>query len=132
MGTAPLANVMRAAQALSEDAQEMLVALLIEPFGDMVEGPIGEMADPQGAVLPPFADTDALKYRMEPEFGWALGVDYGDPAPCWRFWYVSEPKMEPRLGLRFHDGGAAIEIPFDIARRVQTVYADLPVVPIPV
>ena len=35
--------------------------------------------------------------------------------------------MEPRLGLRFSEEGAALESPLDIARRVAAAYNDLPV-----
>lgn len=122
----PLDKVMTACAALSEDVQEVMAALLIEPFGDLVDGLADCMADPYGAFAPPLRDTEALRTRIEEGFSWALGADYAAPAQCGQFWYVSEAKMEPRLGLRFSEQGAALETPLDIARRVKALHDDLP------
>ena len=128
----PLDAVVAATEGMSEDVQELMAALLIEPFGDLVDGLTDCMADPYGAFAPPLADTDALKAQMEAEFSWALDVDYAAPQHCGQFWYVSEAKMEPRLGLRFEEEGAALESPLDIGRRVNSAYADLPAASEPV
>lgn len=132
VGVRPLDAVMRASQSLGEDVEELMAALLIEPFGDLVDGLTECMADPYGAFAPPLGDTDALRAQMEGAFGWALDVDYGAPRNCGQFWYVSEAKMEPRLGLRFEEAGAALESPLDIGRRVHAAYAALPQRPEPV
>ncbi len=42
-----------------------------------------------------------------------------------RFWYVSEEKLEPRLGSRFEEEGQELERPLDIAKRVCSLHADL-------
>jgi hypothetical protein len=125
-GSRPLDAVMRTAETMSEDVQELMAALLIEPFGDLVDGLAECMADPFGAFAAPLYDTDALKAQMEAEFDWALGLDYEAPKHCGQFWYVSEAKMEPRLGLRFDEEGADLEQPLDIGRRVHCAYVDLP------
>ena len=122
----PLDGVMRKTEGHSEDVQELMAALLIEPFGDLVDGLTDCMADPFGAFTPPLRDTDALRTQIAAAFGWALDVDYDAAAACGQFWYVSEAKMEPRLGLRFEEEGAALESPLDIGRRVAAAFADLP------
>jgi hypothetical protein len=127
-----LKNAMQVVETKSEDVQELMASLLIEPFGDLVDGLTDCMADPYGAFAPPLRDTAALKAQIEAEFDWALGVDYDAPAHCGQFWYVSEAKMEPRLGLRFSEEGAGLESPLDIGRRVACAYADLPEVSEPV
>ena len=126
VGCRPLDTVMRTVEAMSGDVQELMAALLIEPFGELVDGLTECMADPYGAFAPPLCDTDTLQAQMEAEFDWALGVDYDAPQNCDQFWYVSEAKMEPRLGLRFEEEGATLESPLDIGRRVHCAYADLP------
>lgn len=108
-GSRRLDSVMQATEAMSEDVQELMAALLLEPFGDLVDGLADCMADPYGAFAPPLGDTDALRAQMEAEFGWALGLDYAAPQNCGQFWYVSEAKMEPRLGLRRREDGATLE-----------------------
>jgi hypothetical protein len=128
----PLDVVMQAVQPMGEDVQELMVALLIEPFGALVDGLAECMGDPFGAFAPPLRDTDALRRQMIDVFGWALDADYTAPDNCGQFWYVSEAKMEPRLGLRFEEEGAALESPLDIARRVHAAFADLPENPEPI
>ncbi|WP_299028630.1 hypothetical protein [uncultured Sulfitobacter sp.] len=125
-GDRPLDRVLHETSTMSEDIQELMVALLIEPFGDLVDGLADCMSDPFGAFVPPLCDTDALRDQIEHSFGWALDTDYADPDHCGQFWYVSQAKMEPRLGLRFEEEGAALESPLDIARRVAAAFADLP------
>jgi len=47
------------------------------------------------------------------------------PAESQQFWYVSEEKLEPRLGDRYAETGADRELPLDIARRVQHLHKHL-------
>lgn len=120
------------AAAGSVALQELMVALLLEPFDDLVDGLTGCMADPFGPLTAPFENTNALRIALHRGFGWALGRDYSDPVDCRRFWYVSAAKAEPRLGDRLAEQGAELEMPLDIARRVAALDADLPEGPMPV
>ena len=49
-------------------------------------------------------------------YGWALDRNYTAPADIARFWYVSEEKLEPRIGERFAEDGAALEQPLGVGR----------------
>ena len=59
-----------------------------------------------------------LRKHLHSHFAWALGMDYQQPEQCARFWYVSEEKLEPRLGERHCEPGAELEQPLDISRQV--------------
>lgn len=122
----PFAALWHAAAEESEPLQELLAALLIEVCPEDVDDLAQGMADPFGPLVAPFADTRALKAAIEANWGWALARDYDDADQCRRFWYVSEAKLEPRLGDRFAEPGAELETPLDIARRVAQLYSDLP------
>ncbi|KEJ88204.1 hypothetical protein DSW25_16140 [Sulfitobacter donghicola DSW-25 = KCTC 12864 = JCM 14565] len=122
----PLQGVIEAVQPYSEDVQELMAALVLEPFGELVDDLAETMADEGKAFAPPICNTDALAQQMQSQFGWALGCDYHARPNCGQFWYVSEAKMEPRLGLRFSEEGAELETPLDIGRRVCAAYKDLP------
>lgn len=128
----PLDHVMRAAESGSIALQELSVALLLEPFPDLVDGLAECMADPFGFTGTHIATTDALKTAIVTQFEWALSTDYGAADACERFWYVSAEKLEPRLGNRHTDMGADVETPLDVARRVTALYAALPDTSIPV
>ena len=54
---------------------------------------------------------------IENNFGYALATDFSAAEETALFWYVSEEKLEPRLGRRHEEAGAACEMPLDVARR---------------
>ncbi len=94
-----------AADTLGTEAQELLASLILEPYPELVDDLANCMSD-CGAVSPPIdgamkiAEVRAL---IETSFGWALDLDWGDEKVCARAWYVSEEKLEPRLGERFEE-----------------------------
>ncbi|MEO0668934.1 MAG: hypothetical protein AAFZ99_13565 [Pseudomonadota bacterium] len=122
----PYEHVWSRAQDHSVALQELVVALLLEVNGDIIDGLAECMVDPFGAPPQPFAGTAALRDAIGRDWGWALDIDFDDPDACRRFWYVSADKLEPRLGDRFAEDGAELETPLDIARRVAQAHADLP------
>ena len=121
-----VATLLDRAQAGSLDLQELLVALLLEPFGDLVDGLADCMSDPFGARVMPFRDTKAISKAIARDCDWALRPQYHDIAQCRQFWYVSAAKQEPRLGDRFLETGAELESPLDIGRRIKALNDDLP------
>ena len=122
----PLEGLWQAARGESAALQELLLALLLEAFPEDVDGLAECMADPFGPLIAPFPGTKALRAAIEADWHWALAQDYAAADTCRRFWYVSEAKLEPRLGDRFAEEGAERETPLDIARRVAALHADLP------
>lgn len=110
---------------LGLEAQELLVSLLLEPQGELVD----ELCDTMGAAermkLDPAMPLDALARLIEAHYRWALSIDLERPDSQCLFWYVSEEKNEPRLGRRFEEPGAERELPFAIARDVQALRAAL-------
>lgn len=122
----PLDAVMRAVEAHTPEVQELMVSLLLEPFGALVDDLAESMADTSGAFCPPLRDTARLREEIETRFGWALAPDYASRAGCAQFWYVSQSKQEPRLGNRFEEPGAELESPLDIGRQVAALYHALP------
>ena len=121
----PLDGAMRGVENASCDVQELMAALVIEPFGGLVDGLTDCMGDPFGALCQPIPDVAALRDRIQSDFDWALTPDYDAPDGCGQFWYVSAAKQEPRLGLRFTEAGAEHETPLDIGRRIKALHQDL-------
>ena len=100
-----------ASEALSLEGQEALVSLLLEPQGAVIDDLVDTMdADEDAAFrIDGAMSTTALREILSEAYGWALGVDYDAPPNCARFWYVSEEKLEPRLGERHAEEGAEYE-----------------------
>ena len=116
----------------SPDVQELLVALMLEPCGELVDGLADCMSDPFGPMVMPFASTKDVANRIDSHCQWALAPDYDAPEDSRQFWYVSAAKEEPRLGNRFEEDGAERESPLDIGRRIKALRQALPEIAQPV
>lgn len=108
------------------DIQAILTALAIELSEEEVDGLtecMGATAVPrlQGAMRA----TD-LAELIDTHMGWVNSVDFAAKEQSAQFWYVSEEKLEPRLGNRYEEPGAERESPLDIARRIQALRRALP------
>lgn len=125
--TQPWDALWRWGERLSLEGQEALLALLLEPHGDSID----DLADMMGAdetecfCIDGRMSIGALRHGLEEGYDWALSIDFDDPQQAARFWYVSEEKLEPRLGSRAREAGAELEQPLCIARLAQDLYRAL-------
>jgi hypothetical protein len=114
-------------EELPLEAQEALVALLLEPHGELIDDLGAKMtADEESAfTLDGRQLIGELRSLLESNFAWALETDYHQPQNCARFWYISEEKLEPRLGERHTEQGAEREQPLDIGRQASELWTVL-------
>ncbi|MEH6361746.1 MAG: hypothetical protein V7761_13575, partial [Amylibacter sp.] len=104
--------------AIGAEGQEQLVSLLLEPYSDLVDELANTMKADEAATF----SIDGTKTVAETldciheNYEWAIGTDYTVTENCSRFWYVSEEKLEPRLGERFKETGGDLEQPHSVAR----------------
>lgn len=108
---------------LGLEAQEFVVTLLIEPYGALVDDLARTMACDEAQAFPIDGSVTLaqLARTVDAAYDYALGIDFGSPAANARFWYVSQEKLEPRLGERFSEDGAELEQPLAIARDVKAL-----------
>lgn len=112
---------------LTVEGQEMLVSLVIEPHGELVD----DLADGMALDELPLASIDGSSTvaetlaMIEAHYGWALAIDFGSRQANARFWYVSEEKLEPRLGERFEEPGADWEQPLAFGRDMRRLRDEL-------
>ena len=116
---------------LGLEAQEMLVSLLLEPHGALVDELADQMsADERGGwAVDGTGSCGALGRLIRETHGWALGTDFATPEAQARFWYVSAEKLEPRLGERWAESGADLEQPLAFGRDAAGLLAALAEVP---
>ena len=116
-----------AEENLSSEGQEQLVSLLFEPYPDLVDG----LAECMSADEEKHSRIDgtmaikALRETIQNIYGWALGTDWADDEAQARVWYVSEEKLEPRLGERAEEDLDAYEQPLGAGRDVASLYKAL-------
>lgn len=124
-GTLPVDALITASARFSVDTQELLAAMMLEPFGDLIDDLGSQMAAPFAPELDPSMPCETLAVLIAQDWAWACDIDYDTPENCARFWYVSEEKLEPRLGDRHAEDGANLESPLDVARQVKALARDL-------
>jgi hypothetical protein len=112
---------------LDLEAQEMLVSLLVEPHGDLVDDLAETMSCDEDAefAIDGRMTVGALVRLVEQSYRFALDTDFGAADAQARFWYVSEEKLEPRLGELHEEDGAEREQPLGIARDIADLYCVL-------
>jgi hypothetical protein len=112
---------------LGEEGQELLASLILEPYGDLVDDLGMSMCDsaPAAFHVDGTMSVAEVTARIRNSFGWALDLDWSDPRNCARAWYVSEEKLEPRLGERFEEPIAEYEQPLAPARDAAKAHAAL-------
>ena len=107
------------AQDKSAECQELAVALLLEANPDVVDRFTESLGDNRVTVFDPTSRVARMQALLAENYGWALEMDLEAEGADDLFWYVSEDKLEPRLGERHVIPGAERESPLDIARQVQ-------------
>ena len=122
----PIDTIVTQSTRWSIETQELVVALVLEPFGDLIDGLTECMSTPFTEQLDPSATCRALAESIDADWSWAVTCDFAKSSETQQFWYVSEEKLEPRLGARHDEPGAERESPLDVARRVQALAKDLP------
>jgi hypothetical protein len=112
---------------LTFEGQEALFSLILEPYGRIVDDLADQMSIDEdknfrinGAMSCSVVIKIIVKY-----FSWALKYDYDKNEEQARFWYVSEEKLEPRLGERFEEDGAYLEQPLAVGRDIKAFYKAL-------
>ncbi|MFK7939947.1 MAG: hypothetical protein AB8B82_11240 [Roseovarius sp.] len=116
-----------AKDTLSLEGQEQLVSLMLEPYGALVDGLSDCMyADEQESWrIDGAMQTTDLKAHIEEIYDWALDIDWDTKDANARVWYVSEEKLEPRIGERFEEPIESYEQPLCPARDVVRMYHDM-------
>lgn len=121
----PINTLVNFSKKFSLDCQELVVAFVIEPFGDLVDGLTCCMDSDGSMPLNPTMDISELREFIQKDWHWSLKFDFKSKKETAQFWYVSEEKLEPRLGLRYEEPGSELENPLDIARQIEKLRLDL-------
>ena len=116
-----------AERSLSIEGQEQLISLMLEPYGTLVD----ELAERMGADedaafrIDGAMSLERLRSIVEEVYGWALEIDWASPDSLARAWYISEEKLEPRLGQRFEEPIEPYEQPLAPGRDAVAMYRDI-------
>ncbi len=116
-----------AGETLSIEGQEQLVSLLLELYPRLVDDLAANMAADEAHQfrIDGTMKIDALRAILEETYNWTNNIDYESRSSQARVWYVSEEKLEPRLGERFEEPIADYEQPLAPGRDARLAISDL-------
>ena len=112
---------------LSMEGQEFIISLIMEPYGNLVDELAFTMSDNNQS----YVKIDGLKSigdirkQLNKVYGWIFDIDWECMDSNARAWYVSQEKLEPRLGERFSEPIGSYEQPLSPARDVYKLSKDL-------
>jgi hypothetical protein len=112
---------------LGLDAVECLASLMLEPYGALVDSLVDQMSNNDAAAfrINGAMTIATLKAVLSAKYAWALEIDWDTKDACARAWYVSEEKLEPRLGERFEEPIAEYEQPLAPGRDAAALFEAL-------
>jgi hypothetical protein len=113
----------------SLEAQELVAALLIELYPELVDSLVDEMSATQPERVDGSVTVGTIRDIIEREYRWALNIDFDDQSARKFFWYYSEAKEEPRLGKRFEEPGAEREMRLGVGHMVKQLSVALTDIP---
>lgn len=128
-----------AAGALGPEAQEVLASLMLEPYGDLVDGLGHCMSDTLDddfridGTLP----VGQMRALIEDSYGWALALDWSHDDTTALTWSMPQDERDPRLGPRVGRLGDPYELPLAAGRdavrawhKLAAYPAEMPIAPV--
>ena len=125
---APWDRLYREAEVqLSLEGQEALVSLMFEPYGELVDDLASSMCADEATPHKIDGSISVSKTLddLAAQYDWTESIDFASEAAQARVWYVSEEKLEPRLGERFEEPLEPYEQPLSPGRDAVRMYHDL-------
>ncbi|MDA0128050.1 hypothetical protein OH458_08160 [Vibrio sp. MarTm2] len=116
---------LKQADTMSLEAQEILTSCLLELYPTLVDKYENQMNTSETLAIPSGKKVEELVSLMKQKYQWAIEADYSLSENNYWFWYRSQDKEEPRLGVRGEEIGEERELPLDIGRQANRLYLAL-------
>lgn len=110
---------------LSLETQEVIISCLIELYPKLVDPFSEQMNADESLSLPSHKKVQDLLEILTSRYQWAITIDFNAADNVYWFWYRSEDKEEPRMGVRGLEPGDNKELLLDIGRQANNLYLAL-------
>jgi|TARA_B110000196_G_scaffold63015_1_gene52668 hypothetical protein len=112
---------------LSLEGQELIVSLMMEPYGGIVDELSSTMSDNTKSYVKinGLKTVGEIRMQLRDAYSWIFKIDWEKKEANARAWYVSQEKLEPRLGERFSEPVEDYEQPLSPARDAYRLSKDL-------
>ncbi len=104
------------------DTQEITKVQLLELYPEVSELLAEDMSDSEEMHINESEKVSDLKSLIEKNYNWAIDINFSDKKNDFLFWYISEAKLEPRLGERYNEEGGELEQNLGVAKMVKEVH----------
>ena len=104
------------------DAQEIVKVQIIELFPTIADPLAENMSDNENIATNLSQKISSLLLEIKNKYNWAININFKDKKNTFLFWYISQEKLEPRLGERYNENGAKLEQPLGMGRMVNELY----------
>lgn len=111
-----------AAETVSIEMQELLHTTLLEVYRDHVVDLEQCMDADESYQIVPTMTIKQLITIINVQYKWVFQYDFSEPDEAYYFWYRSEEKEEPRMGVRGEERGDDKELLMNVAEQVQELY----------
>ena len=103
------------------ETQELMASILMELMPEAVDDLANCLANPFQPELVPSMPLSVLKTIIDTDYDWVSKISFEKGKSDALFWYTSQEKLEPRLGKRYEESGAELEMPFKIPYYVKSL-----------
>ncbi len=106
----------------SYETQEIVKVQIIELYPKVVDSLAENMSISDKLQINTNSSVQDLKKQIEKNYKWAIDIKFNNKNNTFLFWYISQEKLEPRLGQRYKEAGANLEQPLGIGKMVFDLY----------
>ena len=122
-GANPFELLMQWAIEKGDDMAALMGSYVMEYMDEVTDGLEDCMTQAREPALEPAMALGTLKALIAEHYQWALAIDLSAKDARQQFWYVSEEKLEPRLGNVYEEDGQDREMPFAMAYYIADLQA---------
>ena len=125
----PLKKLLSKFNRINNETREMLYSIFLELYPKVTDSYSGKMNASDKVTLNTNYSIAKIRSLIKLNYGWALNINFNHSSSKYFFWYVSETKQEPRLGLSKEDHGYEKRLPLDIAKQISDLNETLKKMP---
>ena len=125
----PLKKILSKFNRINNETREVLYSIFLELFPKVTDSYSGKMNASDKVTLNTNYSIAKIKSLIKLNYSWALKINFNRSSSKYFFWYVSETKQEPRLGLSKEDHGYEKRLPLDIAKQISDLNETLKKMP---
>ena len=104
------------------DVQEIVKVQILELYPNITDPLAEDMSISDDLFIDSDSKVDELNQMIKKNYNWAININFNKKDNTYLFWYVSEEKLEPRIGERYNETGASLEQPLGIGKMVNDLY----------